>query len=48
MKQNGYLSGQAETIDIKSNHQFVLDGELYDARGHIKIVATQPIGFLGQ
>ena len=48
MKQNGYLSGRAETIDIKSNHQFVLDGELYNARGHIKIVATQPIGFLGQ
>lgn len=46
MEQGGYASGQAQTVDVKFDAPFVLDGELYDTHGHVRITASQPIRFI--
>lgn len=48
MEQGGYASGRAETLDIKFNEAFVLDGELYDPQGHVRVTASQPIRFVSE
>lgn len=48
MEDNGYASGRAETMEVKFDQPFVLDGELYEPHGHIRVAATQPIGFVGE
>ncbi|MGA9251505.1 MAG: diacylglycerol kinase family protein [Roseobacter sp.] len=48
MVQGGYASGRAESLDIKFDEPFVLDGELYDTRGYVRISASQPIRFVSE
>ena len=48
MEENGYASGRAEVMEVNFEQPFVLDGELYDPHGHIRITATQAIGFVGE
>lgn len=48
MEENGYASGRAEAMDVRFENPFVLDGELYEPHGHIRVSATQPIGFVGE
>ncbi|MDA9865275.1 diacylglycerol kinase family protein [bacterium] len=46
MEQGGYKSGRAKVLDIKFDEPFVLDGELYDPHGHIRVSASRPIRFI--
>ena len=46
MARAGYAGGRATGIDLKFDRPFVLDGELYDPHGHVRINASQPITFL--
>lgn len=48
MEENGYASGRADAMDVNFEQPFVLDGELYEPHGHIRITATQPMGFVGE
>ena len=48
MEQGGYASGRAEVLDIKFDEPFVLDGELYETHGYIRISASQPIRFVSE
>ena len=48
MEQGGYASGRAECLDIEFDQPFVLDGELYEPHGHVRITASQPIRFLSE
>jgi len=47
MEQGGYASGQAGDIDVKFDAPFVLDGELYNTHGHVRVSASQLIRFVG-
>ncbi|MEM7642632.1 MAG: diacylglycerol kinase family protein [Pseudomonadota bacterium] len=46
MEAAGYKSGRAETLDVSLQTPFILDGELFQADGPIRITATQPIRFV--
>jgi hypothetical protein len=48
MEQGGYASGRAEHLDIEFDEPFVLDGELYESHGHVRIAASQAIRFLSE
>ena len=48
MEQFGYSSGRAELLDIEFDEPFVLDGELYESHGHVRITASQPFRFLSE
>lgn len=48
MEESGYASGRAEAMDVRFENPFVLDGELYEPHGHIRVTATHPIRFVGE
>ena len=48
MEQRGYTSGRAVVLDIKFEEPFVLDGELYETHGHVRVSTSQPIRFLSE
>lgn len=47
MRNAGYASGRTHEMDIVSDAPFVLDGETYDPKGHIKVSASQRLRFFG-
>ncbi len=46
MEAAGYRSGRAQDLEVSLDTPFVLDGELFEADGPIRITATQPIRFV--
>ncbi|MEM8822498.1 MAG: diacylglycerol kinase family protein [Pseudomonadota bacterium] len=46
MEEAGYQSGRAEALEVSLDSPFILDGELFEAEGPIRIKASQPIRFV--
>ncbi len=48
MKEAGYHGGRAAQLDVYFDQPFVLDGELYEPHGHVRVRATKPIIFVSR